>query len=905
MNGDFTRMTFDGKKHYNRVLMQQGRVQLDADWNEQFDISAHRVETETTDAIGACGTPLNQPGFTLIVPDTVGQLPMADQTRLTQLGILPLQTGDFLIGPGRYYVNGKLCENEDYVLYTQQTDMPGDDPTKPPSQPNLEIKPFADDGQYLVYLDVWDRHITALDDDLIREKALGEADTATRAKTVWQVKFNKLDLANYNCATAPHLQDDSTGQLSARAKPTDSPVNDCEVPPGAGYRRLENQLYRVEIHAGGDEKSATFKWSRDNASMVEKWKDKKSNDLIVSSGGPDQVLGFGPNQWIELIDDLHELQGKPGTLMKLTNALGQVLTIDPATATGPVELSYFPLNPKVRRWDTISTNGVRNVNDSDTPDHFIQLEDGVEIKFEKGHYNTGDYWLIPARTATTDVEWPRDNSYNPIPKTKDGIQHHLCNLGLLKFVKASKTLTLTDDCRAKFPALTNLLCLFYVSGDGQEAAPSQKLPHPLQVGVSNGDLPVKDAPVRFSVMKGDGSVSVPQPMKTDQNGLVQCPWTLGSIGDQQVVAELIDSNNQRIHLPVIFNAQFAQGGLEAEPGVHVKEIYFFNGPDFHNDTEVRTDVLINGIVIACDEIISKLSVQSRLTAFGKESPISPTVYVTLDLPYPFNSADMELWGQEVLAFQPVNLSSSITIDGNMIYWKPNPTTASWLSQKLFQCMMDRKLGDRIQAHLSLKGNFIWADQSPNLYLDGEAFGVEDKSPSGELFVNANLTGNQRRGGDCELWFWLTPAQDKKAILLANVKSPALANLSAARRNALASVVNLTLDRASLRNAVPPDYAVNINQIPDLQKAMDLSKKNKLPSLSLNMCTSTLLGTAGTMVADMLKPLHINLIVNPVDSLLEYLQVKIAAGEAPDMVLTEDTLLVQLSTLGYDRQVATL
>jgi hypothetical protein len=32
--GDFTRDTFNPLKNFSRVLMQQGRVQLDADWNE-------------------------------------------------------------------------------------------------------------------------------------------------------------------------------------------------------------------------------------------------------------------------------------------------------------------------------------------------------------------------------------------------------------------------------------------------------------------------------------------------------------------------------------------------------------------------------------------------------------------------------------------------------------------------------------------------------------------------------------------------------------------------------------------------------------------------------------------------------------------------------------------------------
>ncbi|HEX6608229.1 MAG TPA: DUF6519 domain-containing protein, partial [Chloroflexia bacterium] len=38
MQGDITRSTFRPENHYDGVRMQQGRVQLDADWNEQVDI---------------------------------------------------------------------------------------------------------------------------------------------------------------------------------------------------------------------------------------------------------------------------------------------------------------------------------------------------------------------------------------------------------------------------------------------------------------------------------------------------------------------------------------------------------------------------------------------------------------------------------------------------------------------------------------------------------------------------------------------------------------------------------------------------------------------------------------------------------------------------------------------------
>ena len=156
MKGDFSRDTYDRTKHFSRVLQQQGRVQLDADWNEQTAILIHYMRTLAADLIGPFAGPKESKGF----------------------DILPVTDGDFTIGAGRYYVDGILCENEkEKVTYLKQEDYPN------PTAPNTSTA-------YLVYLDVWERHITALEDDYIREKALGGPDTATRTKVVWQVKID-------------------------------------------------------------------------------------------------------------------------------------------------------------------------------------------------------------------------------------------------------------------------------------------------------------------------------------------------------------------------------------------------------------------------------------------------------------------------------------------------------------------------------------------------------------------------------------------------------------------------------------------------------------------------------------------------------------------------------------------
>ncbi|MEO0249774.1 MAG: DUF6519 domain-containing protein, partial [candidate division WOR-3 bacterium] len=63
MKGDFTRFTHDPKKHYTGVLKQQGRVDLDADWNEQVEIQDHLERTANRDVIGLCGVPEEGGGF--------------------------------------------------------------------------------------------------------------------------------------------------------------------------------------------------------------------------------------------------------------------------------------------------------------------------------------------------------------------------------------------------------------------------------------------------------------------------------------------------------------------------------------------------------------------------------------------------------------------------------------------------------------------------------------------------------------------------------------------------------------------------------------------------------------------------------------------------------------------------
>ena len=459
MKGDFSRLTFAEKNHYRRVLMQQGRVEIDADGNEQIAIDDHISATTTTDVVGQSGYPVTAPPAS----GAVGGFALG----LSQGG------ADLTIAPGRMYVDGLLVENDtpDATLLNQP-DMP--------AMTTAADLGATQSGIYVVYLDVWERLITALDNPSIRESALGGPDTSVRTQLVWQVKLaysGPVPAAGSpapTCATAgePWLPGAaSTGTLAASSAAPGSDLP-CILPPETGYQRLENQLYRVEVHEPGQDGTATFKWSRENGSVAVLISAVPASgggtpstgfSVSVTSVSNDPSLGLQAGDWVELIDDESELTVGHGTLYQVTTTPtdGHTVTITVGSTVPAINLS---LHPKLRRWDQGSAGGSQGITVA--AGAAIPLEGGVQVQFSAGTYHAGDYWLIPARTATSIqqgyVEWPVDAASNPLPEPPAGIRHHYAQLGLVQFTAPGTfagigTSTAPTDCRLPFLPLTGLM----------------------------------------------------------------------------------------------------------------------------------------------------------------------------------------------------------------------------------------------------------------------------------------------------------------------------------------------------------------------------------------------------------------------------------------------------------------
>ena len=352
---------------------------------------------------------------------------------------------NFRISPGRIYVSGMLCENEQEASYLNQPSYHTDRPLVPP----VSSGPPRKD---LVYLDVWERHVTIMEDPSIGEIALGGGDTTTRVQTVWQVKVKEKiqydESSNTRVFGLPAIKgwppNSSGGRLST-SLPAKTPSNDpCAPRESVGYWGIENRLYRVEIHTGGSLNDATLKWSHDNGAIavaVEQFLPPKR--LIVKSLGRDNTLALRRGDWVEVLDDKNELNGEPGILACIDelDESGREITLSKDITEIARRGSVNLWRPKIRRWD----QGKDAIRITGAP---VELEYGIEVHFSGSNFRSGDYWVFTARAATGEIE--RLTSAPP-----KGIEHYYCPLALISWQSAQYhgLWAAIQDCRPKFKSL--------------------------------------------------------------------------------------------------------------------------------------------------------------------------------------------------------------------------------------------------------------------------------------------------------------------------------------------------------------------------------------------------------------------------------------------------------------------
>jgi hypothetical protein len=553
MSLDLSRITFNPWHDYADVVSEQGRPQTDADWNEWGAELSRRQRAGTLDMLGHAVYPATTPNA-------------------FKIGVL---NNDLRIGLGRMYVDGILVENHGPLdkntpwdpALAELSNTPQPQPstpqpldasnsilfTKQPYDPGATVPTSA--GDYVAFLDVWQRPITYIEDPSLIDVAIG-VDTSGRIQTAWRVTLEPTPTAStingkvvkgsflageqvvqqtskasatliggvpsagpmavgavtgsasstggkinwvgqtsgaefaptaapapvvWGCDTLAYglPAAESSGRLSTQLYPS-TPSGPCCLTTGSGYTGPENQFYRLEIHTpgGASGANATFKWSRENASVQTKVtaiasaknsQGNPSNALTVQSLGRDQVLGFSAGDWIEITDTTHDDNCEPGELYKIdsvdvpttsiilttplsTNFSATTLTQNAYTRiirwdqsgevykiSGSTQVSYYNLDASPS--PGAAPNGCGGIP-IPTDGSEIVLENGVAISFglaiKNGSFQAMDYWNFTARTANGSIETLKDSP----PR---GIAHHYATLSLVT-VASSGTPT-ASDCR--------------------------------------------------------------------------------------------------------------------------------------------------------------------------------------------------------------------------------------------------------------------------------------------------------------------------------------------------------------------------------------------------------------------------------------------------------------------------
>lgn len=433
MKGDFSRLIFNPNSNYISVLRQQGRVDLDSDWNEQTEIWTEYHRQLAADLIGPFGVPQ---GPNDINTDNINAL------RITDFNQGPAGVFDFKIERGMAYIGGYLYRLHKDVSYRTQIDCP-------------EPENLSDNSDLLVYIEVWRKTVSYIDDELIREPALGGPDTSLRTRLVGQVIAVPIsglqtlqDAVKYLETSLPPSNLQLTLQIEHSGQQI--PISFGDIDMGGGMIP-GNLHYRLEYHRGltlNGNPAEGIKWSDENAAVAARiLKALASNIIMIEEQEPISAETFKAGDWVEISNSITELKCQGGQIAQLTavesSDKGTIVTLNndihPLLARqksgGKAGLDKN-LAPRIRRWSGYITPLVlKNVYD---------LGRGVKAIFhcpEKQHHIApSDYWIYAVR----DKEY--NKRFTPQKTLPGGIKKYRHPLAIIKRGSENRTAAIID-CR--------------------------------------------------------------------------------------------------------------------------------------------------------------------------------------------------------------------------------------------------------------------------------------------------------------------------------------------------------------------------------------------------------------------------------------------------------------------------
>jgi len=494
----------------------------DADWNELVDILKGRLNEALKDVVGN-GSPLHR---NIVNNDTTPPK--------LEWGALYIDGIQALVRPDRDAASPVNFE------YERQEDFPQPPPIVP--------------ANHVLYADVWERTVTQLMDERLRDIGLHGADTCTRKQVMAQIKWCPEGIDPESAAENPRKGNARVSvtllKKSTEPDPCDPCAKQLDVKSGVG-----NYLFRIEVHdvrgPANNPDEITLKWSTENGAI----------QAGVVDGDVSAHFRAG-NRAYEFFDQTSErhLGVHLDNVWQPVRAEMSETFVVPSDAGKP--------NQYVRRWDGFCI--LKKVVGNWTVEQQYGNEEGASFVEVAGNEATielsslrvlvgfdtgivaGDHWLAEVRENAHEPDDVLIEAALP-----DGIEHHYLTLG--KVVGGVLQDNPEADRKYAFPPLTEMTHMFIAGGDGQEVVPGEALPQPLRVAVGNGEWPVTGAQVRFQAVAEDETLTLLAIVDTDNNGIAKYLWTPDAALDAflKVRATLVDPDDPDIDLslpPLYFSA---------------------------------------------------------------------------------------------------------------------------------------------------------------------------------------------------------------------------------------------------------------------------------------------------------------------------------------------------------------
>lgn len=474
MAGDRARVSHDPGRKWRGLVAQQGRVTVEADWNEAEAIRADRDRRLTLDVTGRFGTP--DGGYAVTAVPAAGG----------PGGSVP---GDLVVGPGTLYVGGERLDLDVPVQWSAQPDWL-DSSTDPVWQ--TQAPPTA--GTELVYLLASEQEVSAVEDPALADVALGGPDTMQRQRVlqrfVRQASPASPPGAGSTCGGAWSEFESFLGSAGLQFNPARMtvtsastlqvsftnptvPPSPCQPATAGGYLGAENQMIRVMVTGADASGVPHIVWGFDDASFLYRItsaiSDSGSTTLTLASAPADSYQIPVVGQYVEVLRDAAQLTA--------TNPVQLVGTDYIASATGVVTQVTSPYDPTSRQL-VLSGPLPGDYVSAATPQLFLRVwqtalpappgqpvplvaasqagtadDTGVAVTLTSGTgiFHPGDFWRFALRPLQPAIVYPA--RYLTGPQPPDGPRTWACPLAVLDWQAGSATVL---HCVPRFADLVEL-----------------------------------------------------------------------------------------------------------------------------------------------------------------------------------------------------------------------------------------------------------------------------------------------------------------------------------------------------------------------------------------------------------------------------------------------------------------